>query len=219
MTSKYKWFIRIGLIVIGAAGFIFAIGDAFIPQEGTMFSASEDPQAFADLVTTDHYKIWAARGLIGVPLEVIGTIALFLGLVGTSKEKLGFWGMLLCVLGDLFGLSMFMFAYYVFPEVGGLISAGMESAASVAAVEPMMPLFGAGFIITFIGLILFAVAIWNAPERFPKWSGILVFCWICIAAYSDFLFHTDPGECDLGKCLFMDGWIFLESNYITWRNY
>lgn len=175
MTSKYKWFIRIGLILIGVAGLIFAIGDAFIPQEGTMFSASEDPHAFADLVTTDNFKIWAARGLIGVPLEVIGSMALFLGLVGSSKEKLGLWGMLLCVLGDLFGLSIFMFAYYVFPEVGSLISSGMESAASVAAVESMMPLFGAGFIMTFIGLILFAVAIWNASGRFPKWSGIVAF--------------------------------------------
>ncbi|MDX1642549.1 MAG: hypothetical protein R3220_12675 [Balneolaceae bacterium] len=163
------------MILIGLSVYVFGIGDAFIPQEGAMFSASENPDAFADLVTTDNYKIWAARGLIGIPLEVIGTIALFLGLVGTSKEKLGFWGMIFCVLGDLFGLSMFILAYYIFPEVGGLITAGVESAASVAAVEPMMPLFGAGFVITFFGLILFAVAVWHAAERFPKWSGILVF--------------------------------------------
>ncbi len=172
--ASYTRFIRYGLVVIGLAGFIFAIGDAFIPQEGDMFSASEDPEAFADLVTTDNFRIWALRGLFGVPLEVIGTIALFLGLVGTSKEKLGFWGMVLCILGDLTGLSMFVIAYYIFPEVGSLITGGMESASSVAAAGPLMPIFGVGLIATFIGLILFAVAIWNAAERFPKWSGILV---------------------------------------------
>jgi hypothetical protein len=175
LKANYNRFIRYGLILIGLAGFIFAIGDALIPQEGDMFAAADDPEGFAGLVTTGNFQLWAMRGLIGVPLEVIGTIALFLGLVGTAREKWAFWGMLLCVLGDLFGMSIFMFAYYIFPEVGSLISTGVETAASVAAAEPMLPLFGGGLIITFIGLFLFAVAIWKAPERFPKWSGILAF--------------------------------------------
>ncbi|MDZ7694299.1 MAG: hypothetical protein U5K69_24790 [Balneolaceae bacterium] len=175
LKANYNRFIRYGLVLIGLAGFVFAIGDALIPQEGDMFGATDDPEGFAGLVTTQNFQFWAMRGLIGVPLEVIGTIALFLGLAGTAGEKGAFWGMILCVLGDLFGISIFMFAYFIFPEVGSLISAGMETAASVAAVEQMMPLFGFGMIITFIGLILFAAAIWKAPERFPKWSGILAF--------------------------------------------
>ena len=175
LKANYNRFIRYGLILIGLAGFIFAIGDTLIPQEGDMFAAADDPEGFAGLVTSDNFQLWAMRGLIGVPLEVIGTIALFMGLAGTAREKWAFWGMLLCILGDLFGMSIFMFAYFIFPEVGSLISGGMETAASVAAVEPMMPLFGIGLIITLIGLILFATAIWNAPERFPKWAGILAF--------------------------------------------
>lgn len=175
LKGNYNRLVRYGLILIGLAGFIFAIGDALIPQEGDMFGAAEDPEGFAGLVTSDNFRFWAARGLIGVPLEVIGTIALFLGLAGTPKEKWAFWGMLLCVIGDLFGMSIFMFAYFIFPEVGTLIAGGVESASAVAAAEPMMPLFGIGMLITFIGLILFAVAIWKAEERFPKWSGIVVF--------------------------------------------
>ncbi|MFH5884580.1 hypothetical protein ACG2F4_09730 [Halalkalibaculum sp. DA3122] len=174
LKENYNRFIRYGLILIGLAGFIFAIGDALIPQEGDMFNAAGDPEGFAELVTTDNFRLWAARGLIGVPLEVIGTIALFLGLAGTFREKLAFWGMLLCILGDLFGVSIFMFAYFVFPEAGQLILEGIIAASSVADVSRLMPVFGAGFLITFIGLILFAAAIWKAEERFPKWSGIVV---------------------------------------------
>lgn len=174
LKANYKWVIRTGLIMIGIAGLIFAAGDAFIPQEGNMFSASSNPEAFAELVTTDNYKIWGFRGLIGVPLEAFGTIALFLGLIGTAKEKLGFWGMMLCVLGDIVGISMFVFAYFVFPIVGELILGGMESAATIASVEPLMPFFGIGIVITTVGLILLAIAIWHAGDRFPKWSGIVV---------------------------------------------
>ena len=173
MTKKYLWFIRIGLVLIGIGGFIFAIGDAFIPQDGNMFSATKHPNAFADLVISNNFELWALRGLIGVPLETIGTLALFFGLMGTAKEKWGFWGMLLCVLGDLFGISIFVLAYYIFPEVGYLILNGVETASSIAAIEPMIPLIGTGFLFTFIGLFFFAVSIWNAPKRFPKWSGIM----------------------------------------------
>lgn len=174
LKSSYQWFIRIGLLLIALAGLIFAGGDALIPQEGTMLNAAEEPEAFAELVTTDNFEIWAFRGLIGVPLEVIGTVALFMGLIGTAREQLAFWGMLLCVIGDVFGVAIFIFAYFVFPQVGQLIMDGMEAAASVAAAETLMPVLGLGLIMTLIGLILFAVAIWHASDRFPKWSGILV---------------------------------------------
>ena len=139
-----------------------------------LFQAIERPQEFAELVTSEGFHIWAVRGLFGSPMETIGVIALFLGLVGTEREKLAFWGMLLCIIGDLFGTSMFVVTYFIFPEVGQLMTEGIEAAASVADLGPMMPLFGATLLASIIGLVLFAIAIWKAEERFPKWSGIVV---------------------------------------------
>lgn len=173
LKSDYTWFVRIGLILIGAAGFIFAIGDALIPQEFGMFSATKDPQGFAELVTTEGFRLWAMRGYIGAPLETIGTIALFFGLISTPRETLAFWGMLLAVIADLVGTGMFMIMTYVFPDVGQLILEGNTAVASVASLEGFMPVLGTLFIATTVGLVFFAIAIWQSG-RFPSWSGIVV---------------------------------------------
>jgi|GEM_PF-2439603 len=172
IKGSYTWFVRIGLILIGVAGYIFAIGDAMIPQEFGMFSATEDPKGFAELVTMEGFRFWTLRGIIGAPLETIGTIALFFGLIGSPKETWAFWGMLLAVLADLFGTGMFMIMYYVFPHVGEVILEGNTAVASVASLEGFMPVMGFMFLGTVVGLILLAVAIWQSG-RFPKWSGVM----------------------------------------------
>lgn len=172
--NNYKWFIRIGLIIIGLAGILFSLGDMLIPQDGAVFSVTENPEVFSNLVTSSNYKFWTLRGFIGVPLETIGTIALFLGLIGTKREKLAFWGMLLCVLGDLFGQGFFTVTTFIFPKVGEMILNGNSTVSSLAALDDFMPVIGISFIMTYVGLILFAIAIWSS-KRFPKWSGIIVF--------------------------------------------
>lgn len=180
LSANYNPFIRYGLLIIGLAGIIFAIGDALIPQDGAMFMATEDPQAFAALVTTENFQYWALRGMIGIPMEVIGSIALFFGLISTRHEKWAFWGMLLTVVPDVFMGAMFSMMYYVFPEVGELILSGNEAAASIGSLDAFMPIMGAGFIITALGLLLFALAIWKSTV-FPKWSGFLALAgWILI---------------------------------------
>ena len=35
-------------------------------------------------------------------MQTIGTMAVYLALISTTKEKLAFWGMLICIIGDLF---------------------------------------------------------------------------------------------------------------------
>jgi hypothetical protein len=187
LDSAYNRFIRYGLILMGLAGYIFAVGDAFIPQEGAMFQATDDPAAFAELVTTDNFRIWALRGLIGVPLEIIGSLALFFGLIGTKMEKWAFWGMLLCILCDPFGTGLFAIMYYVFPGVGEQILAGNTSAASIASMEAFMPILAITFIVTAVGLAFFAYAIWNT-DVFPRWSGILVVVgWLLILVQTSYI--------------------------------
>jgi hypothetical protein len=185
--ANYNSFIRYGLLIIGFAGILFAVGDSFIPQEGNMFAATEDPEAFAELVTMEGFRFWAMRGLIGIPMELIGTIALFLGLMGTRYEKWAFWGMMLCVISDLFGTGFFMLTYFVFPEAGELIMAGTTAAASVVSLEGVMPIMASGFVATTIGLGLFAWAIWKT-NIFPKWSGwVVVVGWLLLLVQTSYV--------------------------------
>ncbi len=187
LSANYNRFIRYGLVLMGIAGFIFAIGDAFIPQEGVMFQATDDPETFAELVTSNNFHIWAMRGLIGIPLEIIGTLALFFGLTGTKMEKWAFWGMLLCILCDPFSAGLFAIMFYVFPGVGEQIIAGNTSAASIASMEPFMPILGVTFIVTAIGLAFSAYAIWKT-EVFPRWSGVLVVVgWLMLLVQTSYI--------------------------------
>ncbi|MCF7803870.1 MAG: hypothetical protein K9N46_01030 [Candidatus Marinimicrobia bacterium] len=203
LKANYTWFVRIGLILIGAAGFIFAIGDSLIPQEFAMFSSTEDPQGFAELVTMDGFRLWAMRGYIGAPLETIGTIALFFGLIGSPKETLAFWGMLLALLGDLVGTGMFMIMTYVFPDVGHLILEGNTAAASVASLEGFMPVMGILFLATTVALIFFAIAIWQS-DRFPRWSGIVV-----VVGFLALLIQTSYVVQILGNVVWGTGYLWM----------
>lgn len=185
--TTHKWFIRIGILIIGLAGLVFAAGDAFIPQEGTLLAPGEDPRTFAELVTSQGFAIWAMRGLIGAPMETIGCIALFLAFIGTRVEKLALWGMLLCVVADLFGMGIFVLAYFTLPPVGELILAGKESVIDLAVIESYMPLMAGSFLVTAIGIILFALAIWKT-KIFPKWSGWLVLLgWLLILVQTSYV--------------------------------
>jgi hypothetical protein len=211
LQANYNKFIRYGLLTIGVAGILFAVGDSFIPQEGNMFAATEDPEAFARLVTLEGFRFWAMRGLIGVPMEVIGTIALFFGLIGTRYEKWAFWGMMLCVLSDLFGTGLFTLMYYVFPKVGSLIMAGTESAATVASLDAFMPIMAVGFVATTIGLGLFAWAIWKT-DIFPKWSGwVVVIGWLLLLVQTSYIIQI------LGNAIWGAGYLWMAA--YSWKHF
>ena len=185
--SNYNSFIKLGLLIIGLAGFIFAWGDAYIPDAEVMFQATGQPEAFSNLVTTDGFAFWSMRGMVGIPMELIGTIALFLALVSSPLEKWAFLGMVLCLLADLFGFGLFAILYYMFPQVGELYVGGSTAAITLASVDEIMPLFVANFLLTSLGLILFAAAIWRS-NVLPRWSGIVaVIGWLMLLVQGSYL--------------------------------
>ena len=169
---QHKGFIKGGLITIGLAGMVFAIGDTLIPQEGDFLAAATDPDGFAKLVTSEYYGFWSARGLIGVAMENIGTLALMILLLQTRQARLAIWSTVLLFLGDLTGMSMFTLLHDVFPPMGRLMLAG-TAGPDVLQAASLPPYVMMSMMVTWIGLILSALAIWRCG-CLPKWSGWLV---------------------------------------------
>lgn len=169
---KHNRFIKGGLIVIGLAGLVFAIGDALIPQEGDFMAATTNPEGFISLVTSDHYGLWSARGLVGVVMENIGTLALLILLLQTRQAALAIWSTLLLFLGDLTGMSMFTLLHDVFPPMGRLMQAG-NTGPDVLQAATLPPYVMMSMVFTWIGLLLSALAIWRCG-CLPKWSGWMV---------------------------------------------
>ncbi|GHA64848.1 hypothetical protein [Pontibacter akesuensis] len=163
------------LSIIGLAGLVFAFGDLLIPQENVIFEAAQRPQAFAELVTSSNYSIWAARGLVGVLMEMIGTVGLYLYLQQTKAERLAFYGLLLTLTHHILGVGVFALAIFLFPAVGEMVLAGQPEAVRFATMDGALGAFmGASLVSTLAGLALMAVAIWRSGIL-PKWSGWLVF--------------------------------------------
>ena len=88
------------LVIIGLAGLLFAFGDLLIAQENVLFEATKRPAEFARLVTSSNFTLWGLRGFIGVIMEMIGTIGLYLYLQKTKAERIAFYGLLIHGVGD-----------------------------------------------------------------------------------------------------------------------
>ena len=171
---NYRWFIIIGLVSYGIAGLLFAYGDSLIYDQGILHAAQERPQEFAALAVSWNFHFWAVRGILGIILEVVGTIAIFLALQKTVGEKNAFIGLLLCILGDLLGIILFAVSATITPRLSNLYLDGNIENLDIISPDglPGLIMAGAGFA-TIIGLIFFAIAIWKTT-KFPKWSGILI---------------------------------------------
>ena len=163
------------LAVLGTAGLVFAFGDLLIPQENVLFEAAARPLDFARLVTSSHYATWAVRGLVGIVMEMVGTVGLYLYLQRTKAERLAFFGLLLTLLHHLLGMGVFAVAYFLFPAVGELVLAGQAQAAAYAAITgPLSVFMGLSLLSTLAGLAVMAVAI-RRSGALPRWSGWLAF--------------------------------------------
>lgn len=165
----------ISLIIIGLGGLLFAFGDLLIPQENVLFEATKRPDEFAQLVTSSNYSIWALRGFIGVLMEMIGTVGLYLYLQKTKAERLAFYGLLVTLTHHVFGMGVFAVAYFLFPALGKLYLGGDSSALSFAAIEgPLGIFFLLSLLFTLLGLGIMATAVYKSGVL-PKWSGWLAF--------------------------------------------
>ncbi|AMM52612.1 hypothetical protein TH61_17455 [Rufibacter sp. DG15C] len=163
------------LIVIGLAGMLFAFGDLLIPQENVLFEATKRPDAFAELVTSSNYKWWGLRGFVGVLMEMIGTVGLYLYLQKSKAERLAFYGLLLTLTHHILGVGVFAVAFFMFPALAELHLNGDANALAFAAIEgPLGAYFALSLAFTLIGLGVMAVAVYRSGHL-PRWSGWLAF--------------------------------------------
>lgn len=164
------------LCALGVAGLIFAFGDLLIPQENLLFEAQKNPKEFSHLVTSQNYSIWAARGFIGVILEMIGTIGLYLYLQRKRFSKIAFAGFVFTLMHHVLGCGVFAIAFFMFPALGNLYLNGSTQAIEFAAFS--QPTLGLFFMVsmatTLIGLALMAIAVQKSNDL-PKYSGWLAF--------------------------------------------
>ena len=165
--------IVVSLHCLGIAGLVFAFGDLLIEQENVIFKASAEPEAFAELTTSNAYLWWAGRGFLGVFLEMIGTVGLYLYLQKTRAEKWAFAGLLLTLTHQMLGIGVFAVAYFLFPAAGHLFLAGAPNAISYATMEgALAALFGISLVCTMAGLFCMAIAV-QKSGILPKWTGWL----------------------------------------------
>ncbi|HEX8333211.1 MAG TPA: hypothetical protein VF622_11340 [Segetibacter sp.] len=163
------------LVIIGLAGMLFAFGDLLIAQENVLFEATKRPGAFAKLVTSSNYTLWGLRGFIGVIMEMIGTIGLYLYLQKTNAERIAFYGLLLTLMHHILGVGVFAVAFFMFPALAKLHLNGDTNALSFAAIEGHLGVFFfLSLVLTLVGLAVMAVAVYRSGVL-PKWSGWLAF--------------------------------------------
>ena len=123
------------------------------------------------MATSFGFAFYAGRGLIGVVLEALGVIALYLYLQDSRTERLAFWGMTACVLGDIAGGALFGILFFLYPQIGAFILEGHPEVALALEASPALLL--ANVIPTVLGLVLLAVAVWRSGTL-PKWAGVVM---------------------------------------------
>lgn len=159
------------LCCLGIAGLIFAFGDLLIDQENVIFKADLEPESFAKLTISNEYLWWAGRGFLGVFLEMIGTVGLYLYLQNSKAERLAFAGLLLTLTHQMLGIGVFAIAYFLFPVAGHLFQQGVLSVIPCVTMKGALGgFFAVSLASTMIGLFCMAIAV-QKSDMLPKFSG------------------------------------------------
>lgn len=163
--------ILLGLFALVLAAALFTAGEFFLARPDLPVNPVADPEAFARTAAEGGFAVWAGRGLLGIFLEAVGMIALYLYLQDSPGEQLAFWGLLVSLFGDFFGAVLFGSVYFIHPSVGAY---ALESQMGVVATLAPSPVLMAMMAVpSVVGLALLAVAIWRSTVL-PKWSGVVM---------------------------------------------
>jgi len=203
-----RW-IRQGILAFPASG-LLAIVTSLIP--GAWIDPSVDPGGFARAAGNV-----ALANMIGIPAAIllpIGTLALYLSLVGTSAERWALGALLLLFAG--LGLFMPFIGIFAFaaPVLGRDYLNGDTNAINVITEStrisnPSALIFGGtAILLLFISSLLLAVAIWES-HGMPRLSGIMYA--VATPLWIDPLYIYQPEVAVVGGILLLasGGWIAI----------
>lgn len=106
--------------------------------------------------------------------EMFGVLGIYLALRDGPSERLAFWGLAAFLAHVAQGHALFALLYFMFPALGTLFLAGVESAPGHAVVEGQFAAFMVfGLLTWWVGSFLLALAI-RRSSVLPRWSGFVM---------------------------------------------
>ena len=157
------------LNVIAAA--VFLGGEFLGVKTELLFDPSADLPNFIALVQSEEFMIWTARGLVGICLEILGALGIYLALLKSRYSLVALAALASTSIGDVAGSAMFGTLYSILPALGEYASTVDQGVIAATQPTALIPILNLTF--TVIGLSLFAFAIWRSAVL-PRYSGLIV---------------------------------------------
>lgn len=186
-NSAFTSRIRISSTALATAGILFVLYPALRPFSDEV--SLQGAAAFA----SQNWLLAHMLAMVAITLLPVGLLGLFLSLQETALERLGYWALVLAMVGA--GLSLPFYG----GEAFGLHAIGQEalrqqsaSLLDVAAIVRSgagLGMFLIGLLLLAISAILVAIMVWKSGE-YSKWSGIPLA--VGIALYIPQFFFAQP---------------------------
>lgn len=161
--------IRLGAVALAIAGILFVIYPAVRP-----FSDETSLQGAAAFAS-QNWMLAHMLAMIAFTLLPVGFLSLILSLQGRIVERIGYWALIMSLVGV--GLTLPFYG----GETFGLHAIGQEalkqqnanlmSSAAVVRSGPGLLMFVVGLLLLAIAAILAAFLVWKAGKYF-RWSGV-----------------------------------------------
>ena len=171
MNTQTRREIRSGLIALALSGVLFTLGIILRGQVDL-----SDPTSFMQAATSPNYVPGWTIILVGGVLQLYGFFGLYRYLTYQAENLIAFLAFVLRMVGLALGLPLFTFIAVNVPIIAKLYQQGDQEVLIVfeASFSGLgLTLLGIAAVAAILGLILFAIAIWQ-DGRLPKWTVILL---------------------------------------------
>ncbi|MHB8588273.1 MAG: hypothetical protein ACYDA0_05380 [Candidatus Dormibacteraceae bacterium] len=171
------YLVRRGINALPAAGILTAVPWVFLLGKA---SPKTDPMGYAQSVTSTENAVAGYLYLSGLICLMFGLLALYGYLTRTRASSWAAGGMIVSVLGIALALPVFGIVGLADAVLGDVYLAGHKDVAAAMLLLSggnfsgrVNGYFGVFVVVSLIGAILYAVAVWKSGSL-PKWAGIIV---------------------------------------------
>jgi hypothetical protein len=132
-----------------------------------------DTQSWARFVSSTEYLIGHLAGnVVGSALVIFGTFALGTYLAAGQAARLGLWGMVLAVSGQILFTVPGALSTFATPAIGAAYLAGNRDAMTLEFSPVASAVLALGLLLAVTGNVLLGVAIWRSGTL-PRWAGVM----------------------------------------------